>query len=115
MGIIMQRGDIVICAQNGDYGKPRPAVIVQSDLFNEKHDSITICPLTTHVIETPLFRLLLSPNKNNGLKQTSQIMVDKITSLKRDKIHQKIGALTADQINKLNDAILLWLDLKNKN
>lgn len=113
MGIIMQRGDIVIYAQNGDYEKPRPAVIVQSDLFNEKHDIITICPLTTHVIDTPLFRLLLSPNKNNGLKQTSQIMIDKITSIKRDKIRQKIGTLTSDQTNKLNDAISLWLDLKS--
>ncbi len=108
MGIIMQRGDIVICVQSGSYGKPRPAVIVQSDLFNETHDSITVCPITTHVTETPLFRLLLSPNKNNGLKQTSQIMIDKITSIKRDKIHQKIGSLTADQIDKLNNAILLW-------
>lgn len=107
----MHRGDLVICVQNGDYGKPRPAVIVQSNLFNEKHSSITICPISTHVIETPLFRLLLPPHKNNGLKQVSQIMVDKITSLKRNKIHRKIGEVTSDQLKKLDEAILLWLDL----
>lgn len=110
----MQRGDIVICVSNGDYGKPHPAVIVQADAFNKTHATLTVCPFTTHVIETPLFRLLLSPSKQNGLKEVSQIMVDKIMSLKRDKIHQKIGALTADQINKLNAAVLLWLDLKHQ-
>jgi len=109
----MQRGDIVVCVSNGDHGKPRPAVIVQTDLFNKTHATLTICPFTTHLIEASLFRLLVSPSKQNGLKEPSQIMVDKITSLKRDKIHQKIGTLTADQIKKLNDAVSLWLDLKN--
>ncbi len=108
----MQRGDIVICVLSGDYGKPRPAVIVQSNLFNDTHASITVCPITTHLIETPLFRLLLSPDKQNGLKNPSQIMVDKIATLQRDKIHQKIGLLTADQQNQLNKTIKLWLMLK---
>lgn len=108
----MQRGDVVICVQSGNYGKPRPAVIVQSNLFNETHNSITICPITTHLVEAPLFRLLISPTKQNGLKTASQVMIDKITTLKRDKIRQKIGTLTSDQINKLNDAILLWLELR---
>lgn len=108
----MRCGDVVVCAQNGDYGKPRPAVVVQSDVFNDIHESITIYPMTTYLDEAPLFRLLLSPGKQNGLKTASQIMVDKITTIKRDKIHQKIGALTKDQINKLNEAIMLWLNFK---
>lgn len=111
----MQRGDIVVCVSSGDHGKPRPAVIVQTDLFNKTHATLTICPFTTHLIEASLFRLLISPTKENGLKEASQIMVDKMTSLKRDKIHQKMGALTADQISQLDDAMLLWLDLNNKN
>lgn len=111
----MQRGDIVVCVSSDDYGKPRPAVIVQTDLFNKTHATFTICPFTIHLIEAPLFRLWVSPSKQNGLKEVSQIMVDKITSIKRDKIHQKMGALTAEQMDKLNDAILLWLDLNNKN
>ncbi len=111
----MQRGDIVVCVSSDDYGKPRPAVIVQTDLFNKTHATLTICPFTTHLIEASLFRLLISPTKQNGLKEASQIMVDKITSIKRDKIHQKTGTLTADQIQKLDDAILLWLDLNNMN
>lgn len=110
----MQRGDIVVCVSSGDYGKPRPAVIVQADAFNKTHATLTVCPFSTHIIETPLFRLLITPSKHNGLKQPSQIMVDKIVSLKRDKIREKIGQLNADQIRKLDEAILLWLDLNNK-
>ncbi len=108
----MQRGDVIVCTSSGDYGKPRPAVVVQSDLFNETHDSVTICPFSTHLHEAPLYRLLIAPNKHNGLKDPSQIMIDKITSVKRDKIRQKIGVLTVDQMNKINDALLLWQNLK---
>lgn len=107
----MQRGDVVVCVQSGDYGKPRPAVVVQSDLFNETHDSITICPITTHIHEATLFRILLTPNKSNGLKTASQIMVDKITSVRRNRIHQTVGALSKDQLNKLDKAVSFWLDV----
>ena len=50
MGFLMNRGDIVICVLKGDYGKPRPAVVIQSDLFNLTHTSITICPITSYLI-----------------------------------------------------------------
>lgn len=93
------------------YGKSRPAVVVQADSFNNTHASITVCPITTHLIEAPLFRLLLAPAQHNGLKEPSQIMVDKVATLQRDKIRQKIGALTIDQISHLNQAIKLWLGL----
>ena len=59
MELLMERGDIIICALSGDYGKPRPAVVIQSDLFNPTHASITVCPITSHLIEAPLFRLSL--------------------------------------------------------
>lgn len=107
----MLRGDIVVCSLSGDYGKPRPAVIVQSDYFNPTHASITVCPITTHLCKTPLFRLTLIPSEQNGLKHESQIMVDKISTLSREKIKQKIGLLTVEQINDLNQAIKLWLNL----
>lgn len=111
MDINLQRGDIVICVFSGDYGKPRPAVIVQSNLFNQTHASITVCPITTHLVEAPLFRLLLAPTQINGLKEASQIMVDKIATLQRDKIRQKIGLLTLEQLQQLNQAVKIWLEL----
>ena len=111
MELNLERGDIIVCALSGDYGKPRPAIVIQSDLFNATHASITICPITSHLVDAPIFRLDLDPNSQNGLKQTSQIMVDKITSLKREKIQQKIGKITADQFGALNHALKIWLNI----
>ncbi len=67
----MKRGDIIICALSGDYGNPRPAVIIQSDLFNPTHASIVVCPITSHIIEAPLFRLSLAANSKTGLEKSA--------------------------------------------
>lgn len=106
-----RRGDVVVCVLSGDYGKPRPAVVVQSDLFTPTHASITVCPITTHLIDAPLFRLSLESSSQNRLRTLSQIMVDKISTLKVEKIRQKIGTLTQEQCKELNTALKLWLDL----
>lgn len=107
----VERGDIVLCVLSGDFGKPRPAVVVQSNLFNSTHTSVTLCPLTTHLLDAPLFRLSLVPSAANGLKHPSQIMIDKISSLKTNKIREKVGRLSLTQLNTLNQALTLWLDL----
>ena len=104
-----QRGDVVVCVLSGDYGKPRPAVIVQSDLFNPTHASLTVCPITTYLMDAPLFRLAIEPSAENGLQSASQIMVDKISTLKIEKVHQKIGRLSQEQIDTVNEALRLWL------
>ena len=107
----MHQGDIVVCSLSGDYGKPRPAVIIQSDLFNSTHSSIVVCPITSHLVEAPLFRISLKPNKNNGLKNHSQIMVDKMTAMKREKIKNIVGKLTPKESKQLNESLKLWLNL----
>jgi len=107
----MERGDIIVCALSGDYGKPRPAVVIQSDLFNPTHNSITICPITSHLIEAPLFRLSLKPNKLTGLTLYSQIMIDKIATIKFEKVTKKIGELSSEEIEELNSTLKLWLNL----
>jgi len=112
MEFLIERGDIIICALSGDYGKPRPAVVIQSDLFNLTHASITICPITSHLIDAALFRLSLLPNKLTGLTSASQIMIDKMISIKSEKITKKIGKLSFDEIFKLDEALKLWLSLK---
>ena len=109
----MQKGDIVTCVLAGDYGKPRPAVVIQSDLFNATHASITVCPITTHCVEAPLFRISIASTPQSGLTQTSQIMTDKMMSLRREKIHNKIGVLNHEQKDQLDQALKNWLQLGN--
>jgi mRNA interferase MazF len=64
----VKRGDVVVCAASGDYRKPRPALVVQSDLFNPTHASITICPITSALQDAPLFRITIDPSAANGLR-----------------------------------------------
>jgi len=107
----VKRGDIVICALAGDYGKPRPAVVVQSDLFNPTHASVVVCPITSLIVDAPLFRLPLPANSKTGLGKDSRIMVDKIAAIKADRVKERIGALNARQRVELDKALRLWLGL----
>ena len=111
MAVNLSRSDVVICALQGDFGKPRPALVVQSDLFNETHASFVICPITSHIVEAPLFRITLKPGTKSGLKIRSQVMVDKLVTISREKIAKKIGELSSLEMDKVDRALALWLDL----
>jgi mRNA interferase MazF len=108
----LARGDVVVCVFPRDYGKPRPALVVQSDLFNAEHASVTLCPITSSLRAAPLFRLDMAPTTINGLKKRSQIAVDKLASVKSERIQRVIGHLTADNMRKVDSALRLWLALE---
>ncbi len=97
-------------APPGAYGKPRPALIIQSDLFAE-HPSVTICLLSSHLQQTPLFRYQVEPHPENGLSVPSQVQVDKIMTLPRTKLGQKIGRLQDRQLQEITRLIALWVGL----
>jgi len=107
----MNRGDIVVGVAPGDYGKPRPALVVQSNLFNPTHASVVICPITSYLIDAQLFRLTIEPAPENGLKAESQIMIDKIVAVKRERIGNRIGKLDAAHMARVDEALRTWLEL----
>ena len=107
----MKRGDVVTVAVQGDYGKPRPAVVVQSDLFNETHPSITLLPLTSTIVDAPLIRLTIDPGRENGLTRVSQVMVDKVLTLPREKIGRAIGSLDDEVMTRITRALSVWLGI----
>jgi mRNA interferase MazF len=107
----VRRGELVTVALPGDYGKPRPAVVVQADLFNETHASVTVAPVTSTLVNAPLFRLAVEPSAQNGLRALSQVMVDKLTSVRRERIGATIGALEPDTLARVNRALALWLGI----
>jgi mRNA interferase MazF len=107
----MKRGDVVLAVARGDYGKPRPAIIVQADLFNPTHASLLVCLLTTELVDAPLFRLTIVPSERNGLHDISQIMVDKLLALPRDRLKERIGTLDDETHNGLNRSLALLLGL----
>lgn len=107
----MRRGDIWTVSGGKDYaGKPRPVVIVQDDAFDGT-DSITICAFTTDPTEAPLFRLPVEPNERNGLRSSSRLMVDKITTVAKSKVRERIGRLDAEDVVRLNQAVMVFLGL----
>jgi mRNA interferase MazF len=108
----VKRGAIVVVAAKGAYtGKPRPALVVQSDLFNPTHQSVTICPITSDVVDAPLFRIPLPPGERTGLRTASQIMVDKIVSVPRSAITAEIGHCADEELGAAEDALRRWLAL----
>ena len=108
----MKRGTLVLVRMKGDYsGKPRPAVVVQSDLFNHTHPSITVCPITSQRVDAPLFRVSITPAASNGLKKPSQVMADKIFSVRRENIGGEIGILDGESMLHIEQALRTWLQL----
>jgi mRNA interferase MazF len=108
----VRRGSIVVVATRGAYtGKPRPALVVQSDLFNPTHSSVTICPITSDCVDAPLFRVTLPPGERTGLRTTSQIMVDKIVSVPRAAIAEQVGRCDEAELRATEEALRGWLAL----
>ena len=107
----MKRGEIWTVAGGAEYtGKPRPAIIIQSDKFDATL-SITICPLTGTLIEAAPARFTIAPSKGNGLRSTSHGMVDKISTLPKSKVGRRLGALNSAELGLLNQTIALFLGL----
>ena len=107
----MKRGEIWTASAGGEYaGKPRPVVILQDDAFAGTA-SVTICAFTTDPTDAPLFRLLVEPDAGNGLRQPSRLMADKITTVPRGKLGERIGRLSDSDLLRLNRALTLYLGL----
>lgn len=106
----MKRGDLVTIALPGSYGKPRPALIIQSDLFDE-HPSITVLPVTGELRETPLFRVSVDADEESGLRKRWQVMIDKVQTVPREKIGETFGRLDDTTMLAVTRALSLFLGI----
>ncbi len=104
-----QRGDLVMVSLQGDYGKPRPALVVQSDLLTDL-ESMVLCPVTSD-LRNAAFRVTVEPNPANGLRTLSQVMVDKLSTLPRTKISEPFGSLDEERMKTVDRALLLVVGL----
>ncbi len=107
----LTRGDIMVCAPPGEYGKPRPAVILQADVFLAERESVTLCLVTTTSIHAPLFRTPIAPGKISGLLRPSFAMADKIMTVSRHRLRQRLGRLSDEEKRTLDAAVSRWLGL----
>lgn len=107
----MKRGDLVTVAMQGDYGKPRPALVIQADSFAAL-DSVTVLRVTSDLRDAPTVRLTVNPTKTNGLRTTSQIMIDKAAALPREKVGQIIGHLDPRTMQTVSKALVAFFGLE---
>ncbi len=106
------RGDLVTVAAPGDFGKPRPAVVIQSDVLTEAEvQTVLVCLISSHLMDKARFRITLEPSADNGLRRTSQIMADKIIGMPRVRIGQIIGRLDDEAMRQLNRALAFVIGL----
>ncbi|HEY1059358.1 MAG TPA: type II toxin-antitoxin system PemK/MazF family toxin [Limnobacter sp.] len=106
----MKRGDFVSIATQGDFGKPRPALIIQSDQF-DANATVTVLPLTSTLIPAPLFRITVQPDRSNGLEKPSQVMLDKAITVKRDKVGPTFGRLDANTLVEVERCLAVFLGI----
>ena len=104
------RGSLVTIAAPGDFGKPRPALVIQTDLFNE-HPSVTVLPLTSTVVGAPLLRVSVQPDEMNHLHQASQVMVDKAITVRRTKLGPAFGRVEDQVMVQVERCLAVFLGI----
>jgi mRNA interferase MazF len=107
----VKRGDVVTVAASGDYGKPRPAVIVQTNALPAEHASVIVCQMTSDIAEAPDFRITVEPTEKNGLRTRSQVMADKPVTIRRERVGRRIGSLDEKDVDRLNVALAFVMGL----
>lgn len=106
----MKRGDFVTIAMQSDFGKPRPALVVQSDGFDALA-TVTVLLVSSQLVETPLFRVMVQPNDKNGLRIPSQVMVDKAMTVKRDKLGDVSGSASDELMLEVSRSLAVFLGI----
>ena len=106
----MSRGEFVTIAMQGDFGKPRPALVIQSDIFNE-HATVTVLLVSSTLVDAPLLRVTIRPSHANGLQKPSQVMVDKAMTVKRDKIGTAFGVASDSELLEVGRCLAVFLGI----
>lgn len=106
----MNRGDLVTVSLQGDFGKPRPALVIQADLFRD-HSSVTVLPVTGTVVNAPLLRVSIEPKPENGLQKTSQVMIDKAMTVLKDKTGPAFGKVEDSTMLEVERCLAVFLGI----
>jgi len=102
----MKRGEIWTAVFSGDYGKPRPALVIQSNRVKQDYPSIVLCPITSELVDEHEFRITIAPSAMTGLRQRSQVMVDKLAAIPKVKVRDRVGRLEEWQLAAVHQALL---------
>lgn len=104
------RGDLVTVPMHRDFGKPRPALVIQANQFSD-HSSVTVLPITSTLVAAPLLRITIHPSAESGLQKPSQVMVDKAMTVRRDKLGTAFGRINADALLEVERCLAVFLGI----
>jgi mRNA interferase MazF len=108
----LRRGDIVSIVGRGDFAtRPRPALVVQADVFNEHHPAVTVCPITSHLTGDALFRVPIDAGGGTGLNEDSEIEIDRVQAIWRQRVGRPIGRASDVAMELVDQALRRWLEL----
>jgi mRNA interferase MazF len=106
----MKRGDLVTVAMSDDFGKPRPAIIIQSDHFAAT-DTVTLVLLSSTLVDAPLIRIIVHPTPRNGLRAASQIMIDKTMTVRRERIEDVFGHTDEETMTAVSRSLAVFFGI----
>lgn len=106
----MNRGELWTVAGGVYAAKPRPALILQDDRFDAT-DSVTVLPLTSTHVDAPLLRIAIPAGEMSGLGRDSHVMVDRVTTVRRSNVHERVGRISAEQLVEVERAMLAFFGL----
>ena len=106
----MMRGDFVPIAMQGDFGKPRPALVIQANPYSQ-HSSVTVLLITSTLVAAPLLRVTLQPSPENGLQKPSQVMIDKAMTVQRNKVGKAFGRIDANAMVEVERCLAVFLGI----
>lgn len=106
----MNRGELWTVAGGVYASKPRPAVIIQDDVF-DRTDSVTVLPLTSSLVDAPLLRVRVHGGDLSGLERDSDVMVDKLTTVRRSNVQARVGRLSSEQLAEIERGVMAFLGL----
>ena len=106
----MMRGDLVPIAMQGDFGKPRPALVIQANLYSQ-HSSVTVLLITSTLVAAPLLRVTLQPSPENGLQKPSQVMIDKAMTVQSNKVGKAFGRIDANAMVEVERCLAVFLGI----
>ena len=105
---MIRRGDLLPIALAGDFGKPRPALVIQSDLFDQ-HPTVTVLLVSSTLADAPLLRVTVNPSLQNGLQSISQVMIDKTMTVRREKLGNSFGKLEFETLQEVERCLAVFL------
>lgn len=111
----IKRGEIYLAVLDPVLGKEisktRPVLIVSNDKNNLFSGTVTILPISSQNLDKIYPFEVFLPKGSGNLPKDSKVKADQIRTIDKMRIIRHFGALKKDEVNNIEKAIKIHLDL----